>query len=339
MPHSKISVAVLCGGPGAEREVSLKSGQQVLENLPRDRYSAVRIEIAPDGPWLLYEDGSAEPKTIDPPTIVAKKNGEWRWDIVFIALHGTFGEDGRVQALLDLAQIPYTSSGVLSSAIGMDKAMTRKLARLSGIRTPKFLEFFDPTIPPDAVAKTVAEQLGFPCVVKPNASGSSVGVSIVKDASGLPLGLSRAFAEGRHILIEEYIKGVEASCGVMGNSRRTSLAPMPPIEITPDGEFFDYRAKYQSAATQEICPTRFGGELNRAIQNCALLAHEMLGCDGLTRSDFIVRDGVPYFIEINTVPGLTGESLCPKEARAMGMSFAQMLERMIELGLRRYEIS
>jgi D-alanine-D-alanine ligase len=312
--------------------VSLKSGAQVLANLSKEKYTAELVEISAEGTWLVR--GPEGSKYFNPPTAPTPYEDR-PWDVVFIALHGTFGEDGRVQALLDLAGIPYTGSGVLASAIGMDKTKTRKLAAGVGVRSPGFLEFHDPAVSSVEVSAQIVAGFGYPCVVKPNASGSSIGVSIVRESGALPEALQKAFKEDQHIVVEEYIKGTETSCGVLGNTFQTELLPLPPVEIIPDGEFFDYQAKYQSAATQEICPARFGDELNLTIQNLAMRVHEALGCDGLTRSDFIVKNGVPYFLEINTIPGLTEQSLCPKEARALGMEFGVFLDKIVELALKK----
>lgn len=335
MTNKKINIAILCGGTGSEREVSLKSGKQVLNNLPKDKYLPGLVEITKEGVWLLHE-GTNGPKLLNPPTSVTEYNAQQtRWDIIFIALHGTFGEDGCIQGMLDLAGIPYTGSGVLASALGMDKTKAKKLVSQSGVRCPKFLELYEINSS-ESVHKQVLKTVKYPCVVKPNSSGSSVGVSIVKNKIELAVALEKASCEKGSILIEEYIKGREVTCGVMGNSNQEKLIPMPPVEIIADGTFFDYHAKYESAATKEICPAPLSKSLTKKVQDLAIKAHETLGCDGLTRSDFIIKGSTPYFLEINTIPGLTEQSLCPKEAKAMGMSFGDLLDKMVEMGLKKY---
>lgn len=328
MSTPKLKVAILCGGVGSEREVSLKSGHQVLTNLSKDTYAPEFVEITREGSWLLHgENGSTH--LINPPMAPSKTPEKNRWDLVFIALHGTFGEDGRIQGMLDLAGIPYTSSGLLASALAMDKAQTKRLVSTFGVRSPKFLEFSSARSP-EKIHRQILETTHYPCVIKPNSSGSSVGVSIVKTKKELTVALEKAFTEGTTILAEEYIKGREITCGVMGNSG-DKLTPMPPVEIVADGTFFDYHAKYQSAATKEICPAPLSKPLTKKIQELAVKAHQALGCDGLTRSDFIIKGSIPYFLETNTIPGLTEQSLCPKEAKAMGMSFSDLLDNMIEM--------
>jgi D-alanine-D-alanine ligase len=333
MPKQKIKIAILCGGIGSEHEVSLKSGAQVLVNLSKEKYLPELIEITREGKWLLHEENNTT-KLVSPPILAPERPERRRWDIVFIALHGTFGEDGRIQALLDLAGIPYTSSGVLASALGMDKAKTKRLVAQSGVRCPKFLELHT-VFSPDNVHKQILKTVKYPCVVKPNSSGSSVGVSIVKTKKELPVALEKAQKEDGVILVEEYIKGREVTCGVMGNSNHDKLVPMPPVEIVVDGRFFDYHAKYESKVTKEICPAKLSKQLTKKLQELAMKAHEALGCDGLTRSDFIIKGSTPYFLEINTIPGLTEQSLCPKEAKAMGMSFGELLDKMVEMGLKK----
>lgn len=338
MTNKKINIAILCGGIGSEREVSLKSGKQVLNNLPKDKYFPEFVEITKEGRWLLHEGGN-NTKLLPPPTsVVEHADQQTRWDIVFIALHGTFGEDGRIQGMLDLAGIPYTGSGVLASALGMDKTKAKKLISQNGVRCPKFLEVHQ-IISAEVVHKQIIKSVKYPCVVKPNSSGSSVGVSIVKTKKELDAALKKAAEEKGSILIEEYIKGREVTCGVMGNSRQEQLIPMPPVEIVAEGTFFDYRAKYESAATKELCPAPLSKALTKKIQELAMKAHEALGCDGLTRSDFIIKGSTAYFLEINSIPGLTEQSLCPKEAKAMGMSFGDLLDKMVEMGLRKFKMT
>lgn len=334
MTNKKINVAIVCGGIGSEREVSLRSGKQVLDHLPKDKYVSELVEITKEGAWLLHE-GNNNSKLLNPPTSAAKYTDQkMPWDIIFIALHGTFGEDGRIQGMLDLAGIPYTGSGVLASALGMDKTKAKKLVSQSGVRSPKFLELCEINSS-ELVHRKILKIVKYPCVVKPNSSGSSVGVSIVKNKEELAAALERASREKGSVLIEEYIKGREITCGVMGNSFQKEFIPMPPVEIVTESAFFDYHAKYESAATKEICPAPLTKTLTKKIQELAMKAHEALGCEGLTRSDFIIKKSTPYFLEINTIPGLTEQSLCPKEAKAMGMSFGELLDRMVEMGLKK----
>ncbi len=301
----KINVLVLAGGPSSEREVSLRTGAQVAKALPKDKY---RTEL------FIFKTGAERiPKG---------------FDVAFIGMHGRFGEDGTVQALLEATGLPYTGSGVLASALAMDKAKASALAAAQGIRTPKRIVF---TKLPTAKERTAIK---IPCVVKPNASGSSIGVAVVHRKKDLGPALRRAFREDRTVLVEEYIRGTELTCGVMGNTGRTPLAVLPPIEIVPARDFFDYRAKYADARTKEICPARVNAAVRQRVARDAVRAHAALGCDGLTRADFILdRRGRLYFLEINTIPGLTETSLLPRIVDRIGMTFPGFLDRQIALAL------
>ena len=331
-PRNKIKVAVLCGGLSSEREVSLMSGRQVFNALSEKKYKRSLIEITKDGRWLLKN------KLL---SLFDKNKGFLKSDlkkfgVIFIVLHGKFGEDGKVQALLDMIGVPYTGSGMLASAFGMDKTKTLEVVEKNGVRVPKFLSFSFKD-KKDHTTKVVTKEIGYPCVVKPNDSGLSIGVTIVQEKQQLLRALKKSFEESEKIIVEKYIKGRELTCGVMGNSGKTKITVLPPVEIIPDGSFFDYEAKYFSKKTQEICPARISREKTEEIQELAKRVHLLLGCDGLTRSDFILSPtGQLHFLEINTIPGLTEASLCPQEARAAGMSFSEFLDKQIELALNEF---
>ncbi|MBI5421125.1 MAG: D-alanine--D-alanine ligase [Parcubacteria group bacterium] len=317
----KIRVGVLMGGTSNEREVSLLSGNQVVKNLSRELYDISKIEITKDGKWLLNNKTSL--------TVLPGNDLRNRFDIIFIALHGAFGEDGKVQAILGTLKIPYTGSGVLASALGMDKAKTAELLTSHKITMPKCIAL--------KKGEKVISAFKFPCVVKPNASGSSVGVSIVKDKIKLTAALRKAFNEDQTVLVQEYIEGRELTCAVMGNAEDANLIALPPIEIVSPGTFFDYNAKYLSKKTQEICPAPIDKKVSSELCRLSKKIHLALGCDGLTRSDFILskKDNKLYFLEINTIPGLTEASLCPKAAKAIGMTFKDFLDKQIQLALQK----
>jgi len=331
MPKKKIRVAVVCGGLSSERDVSLKSGEQVAKSLPRKIYNVSKIEITKDGRWLL---GKKSLTLFDPKAGIAQ-NDLKRFDVVFVALHGKFGEDGKVQAILDVLGVPYTGSGALASALGMHKEKTNEIIQSAGVLVPKFVSLSQRNAKNMRLIRiTVRRDIGYPCVVKPNESGSSVGITIVQNEKGLEEAIHEAFLEDASILIQKYIRGKELTCAVMGNSGTTALHALPIVEIIPDGIFFDYNAKYLSKKTQEICPANVNKRITRKVQELSKIVHQALGCDGLTRSDFILTSGGKlYFLEINTIPGLTEASLCPKEARAAGMSFGEFLDRQISLAL------
>ncbi|MDE2079695.1 MAG: D-alanine--D-alanine ligase [Patescibacteria group bacterium] len=329
-PRKKVRVALICGGPSSEREVSLKSGDQIAKALDRKRYDVSLVEIAKDGRWFLSprsRRGGAPSKalTVFPKDKALERNDLRNIDVAFLALHGYFGEDGKIQSILELLGIPYTGSGVMASAIAMNKAKTAELAALGGLKIPDF----DLTIETGA-----GSRVGYPCIVKPNESGSSVGTSLVEKDKKLKPAIEKALSESKEAVIQKYIRGRELTCGVMGNTGRTGLIALPPIEIVSSSKFFDYQAKYSSRETREICPAPVAARVARALQESSKKIHALLGCDGLTRSDFILdKKGALWFLEINTIPGMTEASLAPKAARAFGWSFPEFLDKIIELAL------
>jgi D-alanine-D-alanine ligase len=250
-------------------------------------------------------------------------------DAALIILHGPFGEDGTVQGLLDLLKIPYQGADVLGSAIGMNKIASKQLYEKSGLRIPADMVFKrNDVLDPD----DCADRLGLPLVVKPVGSGSSVGISIVKSTDALKDAMDKAFVEDDEILVETFIKGIELTGGVIGNE---TLQALPIIEIIPDDshEFFDYDAKYTAGVTQEICPARIDDAMTEKAQACAKKAHRAIFCKGYSRTDMILMDEEIYVLETNTIPGMTPTSLLPQAAEAAGISFSELLDRLIELSL------
>lgn len=305
----KLTVALLAGGISSEREVSLHSGEQVYDALDKDKYNILQYDPQSDLVRLVQ----------DAPEI----------DFAMIILHGPFGEDGTVQGMLDLLNIPYQGSGVLGSALAMNKTVTKQLYEKAGLPLiPYRVCGRDETVDIDEYVS----QLGLPLVVKPVTAGSSVGMSIVRSAADLPEALEKAAKFDDSILVEAFIEGTELTAGVLGNKQ---LEALPLIEIIPDDsyEFFDYEAKYKAGATQEICPARISDELTLKAQDYAKIAHRALFCRGYSRSDMILKDEALYVLETNTIPGMTATSLYPQAAQQAGMSFSQVLDRLIELGL------
>jgi len=306
---TKLSIALLSGGISSERDVSIASGNQVYEVLDRDKYEVIRYD----------------PKT-DLPQLVADAAGI---DVALIILHGPYGEDGTVQGLLDLLGIPYQGSGVLGSAISMNKLVSKQLYKTAGIPVAPDMTFKSIDM---IETRAVVDQLGMPLVIKPVTSGSSIGLSIVKSEDALNDALEKAFAEDHEVMIESYIKGVELTGGVIGNEE---LQALPIIEIIPGKEFdfFDYTAKYTPGATEEICPARIDEATTQKAQSYAKMAHRALCCKGYSRTDMILADGQLYVLETNTIPGMTPTSLLPQAAKAAGIDFSQLLDKLIELGL------
>lgn len=312
---SRPRVGVLMGGPSPEHEVSLGSGRRVVEALDPARYEAVPVVVPRWGPW-------------SPPLDL---------DVAFVALHGPAGEDGAIQGALEVAGIPYTGSGVLASALAMDKRRSRQLFGFNGIPTPGYLALRRDELPSReaGLAEEVGRTLGFPCVVKPNAQGSSIGVTLVRDADGLPPALDRAFALGDLALIEEHLRGVELTCAILDDPDRGEPVPLPLVEIVPRREFFDYEAKYTPGAAEEICPARLPAPAVWRAQSAALRAYRVLGCADFGRVDLFVREADVVVLEVNTIPGLTEGSLFPKAAQAAGIAFPALVERLIDAARRR----
>lgn len=318
----RIRMGVFAGGISSEREVSLMSAAQVMQHLSPEQYDAVFVEVGTDGCWSF--DGAVIPF-----------GNTLGIDVALIAMHGTGAEDGRIQGLFETIGIPYTGSGIAASAASFDKHLANMLAAAAGIPVPPSFLLCGGQGDTAALDARIRADIAYPCVIKPNASGSSVGVSLVADAAGLSGALAGAAAEGGGVLVQRAVCGREVSCAVIGNRSETVRA-LPVIEILTDAAVFDYAAKYESAQTREICPAELPEGQSMRVEELAVEAHELFGCDGLTRSDFIIAgDGTPYFLELNTIPGMTETSLAPQEAVAAGMSFAALLDEQITLALRR----
>jgi D-alanine-D-alanine ligase len=319
MTSEKIRVGVMRGGPSNEYEVSLKTGASVLNNIPRESFEPFDIFIDRAGVW--YVDGTAR----SPHAILHNT------DVVFNALHGEWGEDGSVQEMLDGLGAKYTGSKAAASRRGMQKALAKTIIAAHGIKTPvwKIVHHSDGDC--EKIAAEIYRTFPQPSVIKPVASGSSVGVSIARSARELEDSLARAFSVSDSALIEEYISGAEATVGVIDSFRGEKLYTLFPIEIVPPAEakFFDYEAKY-GGKTEEICPGRFSKEDSAELRGLAAKAHEILGLRHYSRSDFIIhpKRGI-YFLEINSLPGLTNESLVPKALRAVGADLPEFLSHII----------
>lgn len=303
----KIRVALLFGGFSAEREISIKTGKMIAANLNKKKYLVFLFDPKTDLEKLIK--------------VIKKK----KIDLVFPALHGTLGEDGALQGMLELLGVPYVFSGVLASALAMDKEMTKKVLQREKILTPHHI------VLEKQHSQNIVRKVKLPAVVKPIAQGSSVGTFIVKTAGELPGALKEAFKFGSRVMVEEFVQGKEITAAVLGNKNPRAL---PLVEIKPKvSHFFDYRAKYEVGGSQEICPAPLDRALTKKIQDVAVKVHQVLGCRGVTRSDFILRGKRSYFLEINTIPGMTKTSLVPQAAAKAGLPFPELLDRLIELAL------
>ncbi|MFB3881597.1 MAG: D-alanine--D-alanine ligase [Armatimonadota bacterium] len=347
----RLRVVILTGGTSSEREVCLMSGRNVLAALDPARYEANAVDLAAvAGPragaaaGLLFASSGCDRAQITsgdvPPDSAAAGAIEWsasrhpldstpngRPDVVFIALHGGAGENGTVQGLLELLGIPYTGSGVLASALAINKIMSKKVFEREGIPTPPWVSVSSRD---DSAADRILSTLGLPCVVKPSCEGSTIGISIVRAADQLPGALDTAFSYGPQVLVERFIAGTEITGPVLGNDDAQVL---PLIEIVPDTGFYDYRAKYTAGATQEIVPARLPIATAQRARELTLRAHTALGCRGISRVDMIVGPDDVYVLEVNTIPGMTDTSLVPRAAEAAGISFPELVDRLVRLAL------
>lgn len=309
--NKKITVALLSGGISSERDVSIKSGDQVFQYLDKAKYHVLRYDPRIDIPKLIF----------DAPGI----------DMAVIMLHGPYGEDGAIQGLLDLLDIPYQCSGVLGSAAAMNKLTSKHLYEQAGIPVPAFLALgVDDKIDADDCFR----RLGTPLVVKPVSGGSSIGTSIVSSAGDLADAAASAFAQDDAILLETFVQGTEITGAVIGNQ---DLEALPLVQIIPgaDRGFFDYAAKYDNDETTEICPARIPDDAAATARDLAVRAHRALFCQGYSRTDMIVQDGGVYVLETNTIPGMTTSSLLPLAAAKAGMTFSGLLDRLVDLALER----
>lgn len=308
---AKIRLALIAGGTSDEREVSLRGATGVEQALDPARYEVVRYDPATDLARIAVDAAKI--------------------DVAFLLLHGVNGEDGTIQGFLDLLGIPYQGAGVLGSALAMDKNLAKTLYRLHGLPVAPWVMAV-----PDDLADTgrILAEVGLPCVVKPVRQGSSIGMSIVRDAAKLPEALLLALRHDTGVMVEQYIRGRELTAGVLGNS---PLKPLPLVEIIPDArfEFFDYEAKYQPGASREICPAEVSEAVRRQAQDYAVRAHRCLQLRGYSRTDMILADDGLYLLETNTIPGMTPTSLLPQAAAAAGYSFSALLDRLIELAQER----
>lgn len=341
-------IAVICGGLSSERDVSISSGTGAARALRARGHKVALVDLflgnssaasdprsafTSDAGDSVYSVRETEP---DLAKIRAQRGGDGLIgpgvieicrvaDIAFLALHGAEGENGKLQACLDLYGVPYTGSGYLGSALAMDKELSKILFRSSGIPTPPGVTL--------RRSDAVPESIGFPCVVKPCSGGSSVGTSIVTEPEKLPAALEEAFSCDDTVLVEKYIRARELTVGVMDGHA------MAVIEIIPKTGFYDYKNKYQAGLTEEICPASISAEDTARVQRLAERVYEALHLEAYGRVDFLMdkTDGELYCLEANTLPGMTPTSLIPQMAAAEGMDYGELCEKIIEVSLKKYK--
>jgi len=306
-PH-EIRVAVLYGGRSAERAVSLNTGAQVAQALGGLGFDVVMIDTGDDE----FVTGLVGAQA----------------DVAFICLHGRFGEDGTVQGLCELLELPYVGSGVLASALAMEKVKSKQFFSLAGLPTPDYAvvhrgRLYD--------VESLEAALGEKTVVKPANEGSSVGMTIVHDSSELSEAIEKAFLHDRDVLVERFVEGTEVTIAVIGNDEVVAL---PTLEIVPEHEFYDYDSKYVPGMSSHIIPARVSEEARVECQRLAVQAHKTLGCRGISRADTIVEaNGDVWLLEINTIPGMTSTSLVPDAARAAGIEFPELCQMLVAFAL------
>ncbi len=331
-----MKVTVLTGGTSAERDVALASGLEVARALRERRHAVSVVDLAagfvpPEHEEALLPGGVGR----EPPPLERLKELERGMlgsglgeipavrgaDVLFLALHGGRGEDGSLQAVLDVLGVPYTGSGHLASALAMDKDLAKRVLRDAGVASPRW-------VMAPATAAQVRKQVGFPCIVKPSKQGSSVGMSLVRKPRELPAAVAEASRYDDEVMIEAYVEGPEYTVGILGDEA------LPVVEIRPKHELFDYECKYTPGMAEEIAPAPIGAKLAARLQDAARRAHRGLKLGGYSRIDFRVdAEGAIFFLEANTLPGLTANSLIPKAARAAGMGFPVLCETICRLAL------
>ena len=341
--EKKLKIAVLMGGNSSERDVSLASGAGVMEGLKAAGHLAMRVDTALGiGQFGAGKSTGVSSIVEKPPShdalqalsavkaIETINSPELRKvDAVFIILHGGMGEDGTIQALLDLVEIPYTGSGVLASALAMNKYLSKLIFQSTGIPTPDFLIRYNNKLEGNSeLISAIQTALGFPVVVKPNDQGSSVGLDIIKSPEELYPKSLTAFNYSDSILFEKYISGRELTVAILGDET------LPPVEIKPKDGFYDYHHKYTAGMTEYLAPAPLSQPEELLLRDLGLKAFSALGCSGFGRVDFrMAANGSFYCLEVNTLPGMTNTSLVPKAAKAAGIEFPQLLDRIIRIAI------
>ena len=345
---SKLRVGVIYGGRSGEHEVSIASAASIFKYLDRERYDAVPIRIEKDGRWaltskaptaisaadVLKQAGTEALQTVEPTAAVSRSG----IDVVFPVLHGTYGEDGTVQGLLELADVPYVGCGVLASAAGMDKAVMKKLFAFHGLPVGPYLETRHPEWDrdPAAIRQRVRTELGYPVFVKPANLGSSVGISKAKSDADFDAAMDLALQFDRKVVIEAGVPNArEIECAVLGNDEPEASLPG---EVIPSREFYDYEAKYLDDSSRTVIPAHLNERETAEVRRLAIEAFKAVECSGMARVDFFLsRDTGKLFVnEVNTIPGFTTISMYPKMWEASGLPYPQLLDRLIQLAIERH---
>jgi len=318
-----LNIAIISGGDSGEYEVSVKSGKQVELHLDRSKYRPFLISIR-KGNWTYRIDNLDIPVDKNDFSITLPE-GKIYFDMVFNAIHGTPGEDGKLLGYFDLQGIPYSSCDVTTSALTFNKSFCKKVVESFGVQTANSVHLFRNSENP---LSQIWENISLPCFVKPNNGGSSVGMSKVNTPDELEPAIEKAFHEDNEILVEEFIRGRELTCGVLRT--RGEIIAFPVTEIISKKEFFDFEAKYLDGMAQEVVPADVPEEISGECKALSEMLYGKLNCKGVVRFDYILREDQLFFLEVNTVPGLSEQSIVPKMARAYGWSMTELFSRMIE---------
>jgi D-alanine-D-alanine ligase len=319
-------IAIISGGYSSEIIISRKSAVTIFKNIDRSKFTPHIIEINKEGWFYINEDQTQV--EIDKNDFSATVKGtKILFDICFITIHGAPGEDGKLQGYFDSIHMKYINSGVYASALSFNKWACNQFLQTFGIKVAKsvFLRKND-----SVNINMIQRRLGFPCFVKPNDAGSSFGISKVNNESGLAKAIELAFSEGQEVVIEAAMEGPEVTCGVYQTKNGT--VPLPLTEIVTDAEFFDFNAKYEGNS-QEITPARVNPKITMEVQKTTLLIYQILGLNGFARADYILVDGKPGLIEINTIPGMSDASLIPQQVKAAGLDLQEVLGEIITYSL------
>ena len=309
---TQYKVAVLSGGWSDERDISMSSGRACQQALKKAGFIVVDLLDIADSHFIEH---------------LSTKD----YDVAFIALHGRYGEDGCIQGLLEVLHIPYTFSGVLSSALSADKERAKDICRAAGIPVPQGVTLAPGSELTDDDLDAIVDEIGLPLFVKPASNGSSFGISRVNEKGGLVDAVRKAGSEGDRVLVEECVSGVEITVPVIGNDEPKAL---PIIEIALDSEFYDLKVKYEPASLHHIIPARLDETVYKRAEALGIAAHKVLGCRGVSRTDFIVRkDGTPVMLETNSIPGMTDRSLLPDAAHHAGIEFSELCTRFVQWAL------
>jgi len=321
--NMKKNIAVITGGYSPEYQISLNSAREMGKALDKTKYNVFTVIISLDK-WVVRLKEREYPVSRDRFTFKMERK-EISFDCALMAIHGTPGEDGKMQAYFDMVNLPYTSTGFFSSALSFNKFACKSFLNEFGILSANAVLLREDQ---DCNIEEIGRRLGFPCFIKPNNSGSSFGISKVHSPEMLQEAINKAFTEDTEIIVENFIQGTEVSCGLV--KTRDEIHIFPLTEIVSHKDFFDYEAKYSNGLAEEITPARIDSALEKQCKELSSRIYDHLDCRGIVRIDYILSDNKPWFLEINTVPGMSAESIIPQQIKAYGNSTGEILEKVIE---------